>query len=287
MLSFSYNFLRTLGRTFPVCPKPEAVGLENIPKNGPIIYVYNHITRRGEPVSLGVAAPKKPKIRFLAEITIAAKKYMPILKKDIEDSIFPPRFQKKIRRKPWAKPFYNKLIDFLARYVIAQINRLDSIVVNLQEPDTEEGRLEKQRTNKQALKKCMESLENNIPIAIAPSGGKTHEGIESPVYQTIVPTLASMFFKRGKIVKIVPSVVKERPAIDKKMFWRYLADRIFIYKAIRWVLNLLKIKSYRKYSLTVEFLPPLTFENARPSKPEKIEFVKNLQQLIYSTLREK
>jgi len=286
MLSFSYTFLRNLGQRVPVCPKPKPVGLENIPKNGPIIYVYNHTTRRGEPIYLGVAAPKKPKIRFLAEITIAAKKYLPVLRKDLEDSMFPPRFQKKIRRRPWAKPFYNKMIDFIARWVVAQTNRLDSIVVNLQEPDTEEGRLEKQRTNKQALKKCIESLENNIPIAIAPSGGKTHEGIENPVYQTIVPTLASMFFKRGKVVKIVPSVIKERPMIDKKTFKRYIADRIFIYKGIRWIMNLLKIKSYKKPCLTVEFLPPLTFENARPSKPEKIEFVKNLQQLIYSSLRE-
>jgi hypothetical protein len=286
MLSFSYNFLRALGRIVPVCPKPKPVGLENIPKNGPIIYVYNHITKRGEPVYLGVAAPKTPHIRFLAEITIAAKEYLPILRKDIEDSIFPPGVQEKIRRRRWAKPFYNKLIDFLARYVVAQINRIDSIVVDLQEPDTKEDTLEKQRTNKQALKKCMDSLENNIPIAIAPSGGKTHEGIENPVYQTIVPTLASMFFKRGKVVKIVPSVVKERPMIDKKTYWRYVADRVFVYRTIRWIMNLLKIKSYKKFCLTVEFLPPLTFENARPSKPEKIEFVKNLQQLIYSTLRE-
>jgi hypothetical protein len=287
MLSFSYTFLRNLGQKAPVCPKPKPVGLENIPKNGPIIYVYNHATRRGEPIYLGVAAPKKPKIRFLAEVTIAAKEYLPILRKDIEDSMFHPRFQKKMRRKPWAKPFYNKMIDFIARYAVAQVNRLDSIVVNLQEPDTEEGRLEKQRTNKQALKKCMESLENNIPIAIAPSGGKTHEGIENPVYQTIVPTLASMFFKRGKVVKIIPSVIKERPMIDKKTFRRYIADRIIIYRAIRWIMNLLRIKSYKKPCLTVEFLPPLTFENAKPSKPEKIEFVKNLQQLIYSKLREK
>jgi hypothetical protein len=84
----------------------------------------------------------------------------------------------------------------------------------------------------------------------------------------------------------VPSVIKERPRIDKKTFRLYIADRIFIYKGIRWLMNLLKIKSYKKPSLTVEFLPPLTFENARPSKPEKIEFVKNLQQLIYSSLRE-
>jgi 1-acyl-sn-glycerol-3-phosphate acyltransferase len=119
MLSFSYTFLRNLGQRVPVCPKPKPVGLENIPKNGPIIYVYNHATRRGEPIYLGVAAPKKPKIRFLAEITIASKKYLPILRKDIENSMFPPRFQKKMREKPWAKPFYNKMIDFIARWAVA------------------------------------------------------------------------------------------------------------------------------------------------------------------------
>jgi 1-acyl-sn-glycerol-3-phosphate acyltransferase len=285
MISFSYNFLRTLGRIAPVCPKPEAVGLENIPKNGPIIYVYNHITRRGEPVYLGVAAPKTPNIRFLAEITIADKKYFSILRKDVENSIFPPRFQKKIRRRRWAEPFYDKLIDYLTRYLIAQINRINAIIVNLWQPETEEERLKIQRTTKQALKECVKSLENDIPIAIAPSGGKTYENIENPVYHTIIPMLASMFFKRGKVVKIVPSVVKERPMIDKRTYWRYVADRIFIYRAVRWTLNLLKIKSYKKSCLTVEFLPPLTFENAGPSKPEKIEFVKNLQELIYSELR--
>jgi len=286
MLTFSYNTLRSLVRTIPVCPKPETFGLENIPKEGPMIYVYNHISGRGEPMYLGMAAPSAPNIRFLAEVTVTALKYLPILRKDIEGSVFPLKFQKIVKRSRWTKPFYGKLIDYLARCLIAQTDRLDVIVVDLYEPDTDEEKLEKRRINKQALKECIKSLEDNIPLAIAPSGGKTHETLEDPVYNTIVPTLASMFYKRGKLVKIVPSVVKERPMIDKKTYMRYVVDRVFVYKAIRWLMNLFKIKSYKKPCLTVEFLPPLTFENAKPSKPEKVEFVKNLQQLIYDTLKE-
>lgn len=287
MLTFSYNTLRTLGRTIPVCPKPEAVGLENIPKNGPIIYVYNHITRRGEPVSLGIAAPNKPRIKFLAETTVATPNYLATLREDIENAVFPQRFQIMVKKSRLANLVYSKLIDYLARYVVAQTNRIGPIVVDVYEPYTEEEKLEKHRTNKQALEECIKSLENNVPLAIAPSGGKTYENLESPVYSTIVPTLASMFYRHGKIVKIVPSIIKERPTINKKTYLYYIADRIFFYKAIRLLMNLFKIKSYKKPCLTVEFLPPLTFKNARPSKTEKVEFVKNLQQLIYDTLKEK
>ena len=286
MLTFSYNTLRILARTVPVCPKPDAVGLENIPKDGLIIYVYNHMTRRGEPLYLGVVAPKSPNIKFLAETTIASMKYLPTLKEDIENAFFSQRFQKIVKRIPWAKLCYSGLIDYLVRYIVAQTTRIGSIIVDVHEYFTEEEKLEKHRTNKQALKECIESLENNVPLAIAPSGGKTYETLEKPVYSTVVPTLASMFYRRGKIVKIVPSIIKERPVINRKTYLLYIADRIFFYKAIRWLMNLFKIKSYKKPCLTVEFLPPLTFENAQPSKYEKVEFVKNLQQLIYDTLKE-
>ena len=286
MLTFSYNTLRILARTVPVCPKPDAVGLKNIPKDGPIIYVYNHMTRRGEPLYLGVVAPKSPNIKFLAETTIASMKYLPTLREDIEDAFFSQRFQKIVKRIPWAKLCYSGLIDYLARYIVAQTTRIGSIIVDVYEHSTEEEKLEKHRINKQALEGCIESLENNVPLAIAPSGGKTYETLEKPVYSTIVPTLASMFYRQGKIVKIVPSIIKERPLINRKTYLLYIADRIFFYKAIRWLMNLFKIKSYKKPCLTVEFLPPLTFENAQPSKYEKVEFVKNLQQLIYDTLKE-
>ncbi len=286
MLTFSYNTLRILAKTVPVCPKPDAVGLKNIPKDGPIIYVYNHMTRRGEPLYLGVVAPKSPNIKYLAETTIATMKYLPTLREDIEDAFFSQRFQKIVKRIPGAKLCYSGLIDYLARYIVAQTTRIGSIIVDVYEHSTEEEKLEKHRTNKQALKECIESLENNVPLAIAPSGGKTYETLENPVYSTIVPTLASMFYRRGKIVKIVPSIIKERPVINRETYLAYIADRIFFYKAIRWLMNLFKIKSYKKPCLTVEFLPPLTFGNAQPSKHEKIEFVKNLQRLIYDTLKE-
>lgn len=287
MLTFSYKNLRRLVRTVPVCPKPKAVGLENIPKEGPIIYVYNHVTRRGEPLYFGMAASPKPNIRFFAETTIANPKYLPTLRKDIEDSFFPQRFQKIVKKSRPTKLFYTKLVDYLARYLIAQTNRIGIIVVDLNEPFTDEEKIKKRRTNRLALKECIESLENNIPIAIAPSGGKTYETLENPVYNTVVPALANRLYKRGKVVKIVPSVVKERPKIDKRTYMHYVADRIFVYKYIRWLMNLFKIKSYKKPRLTVEFLPPLTFENDKPSKPEKIDFVKNLQQLIYDTMKKK
>jgi len=273
-------------RIVPICPKPKAIGLENIPKGEPVIYVYNHITRRGEPVYLGLAVPRKPNVRFFAETIITNPQFFSTLKRDVKDAIFSKRFQKKVKKNRWTEMCVAKITDFLARYVIAQSNRMNFIVVDLYTPTTEEERLQKHRTNKKALEECLESLENNIPIAIAPSGGKTYDTIEKPVYHTIVPTLASRLYKRGKVVKIVPSVVKERPMINQKTYKLYVADRIFVYKAIRWLMNLFKIKSYKKPCLTVEFLPPLTFENAEPSKPEKVEFVKNLQQLIYDALKE-
>jgi len=285
MLSLSYSNIRRSLRIIPICPKPKEIGLENIPNDSPIIYVYNHIIRRGEPVYLGIAAPAKPNIRFFAEITLGTSKYLLILKRDIGDVIFSKRFQKTVKKYRWTGLCYAKLIDFLAQYIISQINRLNVVVVDLAEPSSEGEKISKYKTNMRALKECFVSLKNNIPLAIAPSGGKTYEAIENPVYQTIVPTLASWFYKRGKVIKIVPSVIKERPAIGQRTYWHYVADRIFVYKAIRWLMGLSKIKSYKKPILTVEFLPPLTFEIANPSKSEKVDFVRNLQQLIFNRIK--
>lgn len=284
MITFSYNHIRALVRTLPVCPKPKAVGLENIPNNGPIIYVYNHVTRRGEPVYLGMAAPHKPNIRFLAETIIASPEYFTELHKEVENAIFPPRFQKKARKRLWIKLWYGKLINFLTKYAIAQAKRLKMIHVDLFDTHSEEDRLRKRKTNKQAYLDCIKSLENDVPIAIAPSGGRTHKTVENPVYQTIVPTLASSLYQRGKTVKIVPSIVKEAPMITKRTYWQYVAYRFFPYKLMKRLILFMKNKKYKKPRLIVEFLPPLTFEKANPTKPEKVEFVKNLQQLIYSSL---
>ncbi len=284
MFAFSYKNLRTLARTMPICPKPKAVGLENIPNNGPIIYVYNHITRRGEPFYMGLAAPTKPNIRFLAETVLASREYYPKISKEVENGVFPPKFQKKARKRLWIKLWYRMVVQIFTKYIIAQAKKLNLIYVDLFEPTSEEDRLRKRRTNKEAYLECIRSLENNMPIAIAPSGGRTHTTVENPVYQTIVPTLASNLYQRGKVVKIVPSVVKEAPMITKRTYWQYVAHRIFIYKAIKRLLHFLRNKKYKKPHLTVEFLPALTFEKANPTKPEKVEFVKNLQELIYSSL---
>ena len=286
MISFSYKHLRTLVRTMPVCPKPKVIGLENIPNNGPIIYVYNHITRRGEPFYLGMAAPAKPNIRFLAETVIASPEYFQALCKEVEDAIFPPRFQQKAATRFWIKPWYRKVIHILTRFVLAQAKRLNVIHVDLFEPISNEDRLKKRKTNRQAYMECIKSLMNDMPIAIAPSGGQTHTTIENPVYQTIVPTLACSLFQRGKTVNIVPSVVKEAPMITKRTYWQYVAHRFFMYKAFKRLANFIRKKAYAKPRLIVEFLPPLTFAKSHATKPEKVEFVKNLQQLIYDALKE-
>jgi 1-acyl-sn-glycerol-3-phosphate acyltransferase len=286
MVAFSYKRLRTLMRTIPICPKPKAVGLKNIPDNEPIIYVYNHLTRRGEPVYLGMAAPSKPNIRFLAETIIVSPEYKLKLFKEVEDAIFPPRFQNRARKSLWIKLWYSKLINFLTKYVIAQATKLKVINVHLFQAATDEEKLKKLKMNKQAFIECIRTLERNVPIAIAPSGGRTHTTVENPVYHTIVPTLASSLYKRGKTVKIVPSIIKEAPMITKRTYWKYVADRFFFYKAFKRFMGLFNHNNYRKPRLIVEFLPPLTFRKKNPSKPEKIEFVKKIQQLIYKCLGE-
>jgi hypothetical protein len=159
------------------------------------------------------------------------------------------------------------------------------IIANLEIPTTKEEQSSKFNTNKEALRRCKECLENNIPIAIAPSGGKTYESFENPMFSTTIPMLASQFYKEGKIVKIVPSIVKENPIIGQKTYWHYVADRFLPYRMFRQLLALLKIKSYSRPRLTVEFLPPLTFEKLHPTKGEKIDFVKKLLQVIFDNIK--
>jgi len=285
MITFSFRSAVRILRTVPICPKPKSIGLKNIPKNEPMIFVYNHIVLRAEPVWLGIGTPVKPHIRFFADIKLADPKNLPILKKDIRDSVFTQKFQKKANRFRWTKAALEKIVDGLARYIIAQTNRFDVIIAILDYPTEKEEMSSKFKTNFNALKKCVRCLENNIPIAIAPSGGKTYEAFENPVYNTTVPTLASRLYKNGIITKIVPSIIKERPIINQETYWRYVASRIIFYRLFRQALNLFRIKSYERPTLTIEFLPPLTFEKANPSKDEKVDFVKNLLQLIYDNLK--
>ena len=83
----------------------------------------------------------------------------------------------------------------------------------------------------------------------------------------------------------MPSIIKEEPVIDQGTYWRYVSDRIIFYRLFRQALNFFKIKSYKRPTLTIEFLPPLTYEKINPSKSEKVDFVKNLLQQIYDSLK--
>jgi hypothetical protein len=285
MLTFSYSSSAKILRTIPICPKPKSKGLENIPKNESVIFVYNHIVLRAEPVWLALGAPAKPHVRFFTDFKLADPKNLPILKKDLLDSVFTQKFRQKASRFRWTKAALEKIVDILARFIIAQTNRYDVIIANLDYPTKKEEISSKFRTNLKALKKCVRCLEKDIPIAIAPSGGKTFEAFENPVYNTTIPTLASRLYNKGKVVKIVPSIIKEHPIIDQGTYWRYVADRIIFYRIFRQALNLLQIKKYSRPTLTIEFLPPLTFEKANPSKGEKVNFVKDLLQLIYDNIK--
>lgn len=285
MLTLSYKSAVRFLRSVPICPKPKIKGLENIPKNDPVMLVYNHIELRAEPVWLAMGAPVKPAVRFFTDIKLAHSRSLPILKKDIRDSVFTQKFQKKAGRFRWTKAALEKVVDVLARYIIAQMNRFDVIIANLDYPTEKEEISSKFKTNLNALKKCVKCLEKNIPIAIAPSGGKTYEAFENPVYNTTIPTLASRLINKDKVVKIVPSIIKEQPIIDQSTYWRYVSDRIIFYRIFRQALNFFRIKPYSRPTLTIEFLPPLTFEKSNPTKGEKIDFVKDLLQLIYDNLK--
>jgi len=280
MLTFSYRSAARILRTIPIC-----IGIENIPKEGPVIFVYNHIVLRAEPVWLGIGIPVKPHVRFFTDIKLADPKSLPILKKDIRESVFTQKFRHKANRFRWSKAALEKFVDVLARYIIAQMNRFDVITANLDFPTETEEISSKFKTNLKALKKCVRCLDKDIPIAIAPSGGKTYEKFENPVYNSTIPTLASRLYNKGRVVKIVPSIIKERPIIDQGTYWRYVADRIIFYRIFRQVLNFFRIKSYLRPTLTIEFLPPLTFEKTNPSKSEKVDFIKGLLQLIYDSLK--
>ncbi len=285
MLTLSYHSVRRFLRAFPFCPKPKGIGFENIPKGEPVIFVYNHIIRRTEPLWLGVGAPAGLHIRFLADIKIADPRYLPILKRDLRNALFSQRFQEKAKKHRWSQRGLTKIVNYLSMYLIAQANRLDVIIANLEIPSTKEEKSSKFSTNRTALRRCKECLEKSIPIAIAPSGGKTYESFKNPMFSTTIPMLASQFYKEGKVVKIVPSIVKENPIIGQKTYWHYVADRFMPYRWLRQLMAFFKVKSYSRPRLTVEFLPPLTFEKLHPTKDEKIDFTKKLLQLIFDNLK--
>ncbi len=284
MISFSYKHFVALLKAFPLCPLPRAVGRKNIPLNEPILYVYNHVTRGAEPLFVGLAAPVSPPIRFVAEITVLGDHLIERTRRDIVNSIFPLNLQRKINRFLLPRYLFQKFFDFLTQYFITQMRKFNLIPVYLHEPATQEERIKKRRVNRQALIECVTSLEKNVPVAIAPSGGSTHEEAENEAIQTIVPTLASFLRRKGKVVKIVPCVVKEEPPVTKKTYGLYLADRIWPLRFFKQMLSHLQGKKFSRPRVTVVFLPPLTFPHPYPSKAEKIAFVARLQQMMFQAL---
>jgi hypothetical protein len=132
--------------------------------------------------------------------------------------------------------------------------------------------------------KASHQLEANVPVAIAPSGGYTHQGTTRNIVPTTLPSLAELLQKRGMTLKIVPSIVKERPPVCHGTYKKYIADRILPYRLFRLLLARLKIKRYSRPRLTVEFLPPVTFPHIDSSKDDKIRFVQELQKIMYGVL---
>ncbi len=284
MLTLSYRNCVRLLRTIPLCPKPRTIGLHNIPRSEPVLFVYNHVARRAEPVFLAMAAPADPPIRFFIELTLVGRDLFERTQRDVRNSIFSPRFQKKMDRRAATRGILDRMSNLLTRFLIAQMNRLDFIPVYLHDPPTREERIRKIRTNRLALASCVESLTQCIPVAIAPSGGATHEKAEIMNTPTTVASLAEKVSGRGRVLKIIPSVIKERPEINKASYKKYIADRILPFRLWRVLLDMMRIKRYERPLLTVEFLPAVTFAPAKATKTDKLLFVQELQQAIYKVL---
>jgi hypothetical protein len=284
MLTFSYrNSIRIL-KYLPLCPKPKAVGLSNLPKDEPTIYVYNHIHRRVEPLFLALAAPPDPPIRFFVDIKVSRPEIFAETHADVKDSVFSPNLQEKWGRHALRRKILESASRLLTRFLIANISGYNFIPVFVHEPRSPEEQTRKRRINREAFQDCIRSLESHVPVAIAPSGGYTHQETTKSTVPTTLPSLAEMLQKRGKTLKIVPSVVKERPQVGHGTYKRYIADRIPPYRLCRLLLDRLKIKRYERPRLTVEFLTPVTFPHSDSSKDDKVQFVQHLQKIMYDVL---
>jgi len=284
MLSFSYRNTIRIIKCLPVSPWPKAIGLTNIPHDEPTIYVYNHQTARVEPFFLALAAPSRPAIRFFVDWKVAQLAVVGETLKDVRNSVFSPRFQEKWSRYPLRRRVLEWACRLLTRFLTANICGYNFIPVYVHEVRTPEDEALRQHVNRQALQQCIESLENNVPVAIAPSGGYTYQETKRSSVPTTLPTLGEILQKRGKTLKIVPSVVKEIPPVRHGTYNRYIADRILPYRIVRLLLDRLKIKRYDRPRLTVEFLPPVTFPYTDSSKEDKVRFVRQLQQIMYDVL---
>jgi len=284
MLKFSYRNSVRIMKYLPVCPCPQAIGLPNIPRNEPTIYVYNHQTTRAEPLFLALAAPVDPPIRFFVDIKVAKPAIIAETLKDVQNSVFSPRLQQKWSGHSIRRKILEKSSRLLTRFMTVNISGYNFIPVFVHEPGSPEEDAIKRRINREAFENCIRSLEDNVPVAIAPSGGYTHQEATRIIVPTTLPSLAEVLQKRGKTLKIVPSIVKERPQVCHGTYKRYIADRILPYRLCRLMLDRLKIKRYNRPRLTVEFLPPMTFPYLNSSKDDKVRFVQKLQQIMYDVL---
>jgi hypothetical protein len=269
---------------FPICPKPKAIGLSNIPRGEPTIYVYNHVTRRVEPLFLALAAPAKPAIRFFTDIKITRPEIFSDTQADVKNSVFSSDLQEKWGRHALRRKILERASRLLTRFLMAEMTRYDFIPVFIHEPRTPEEDARKRRINREAYEDCVNSLAACVPVAIAPSGGFTHREATRNTVPTTLPSLAEALQKRGQTLKIVPSIVKEKPQVCHGTYNKYVADRILPYRLCRLLLDRLRIKRYDRPRLTVEFLPPVTFPYCDSSKEEKIRFVQDLQKIMLDVL---
>lgn len=284
MLIFSYRNCVRLLRTVPICPKPRAIGLTNIPRSEPALFVYNHVARRTEPLYLAMAAPPDPAIRFFIELTLVGPDLFERTLRDVRNAVFSYGFQKRAERRPLMRKIMERSSLLLTRFLIAQMKRLNFIPVYLHDPPTPEERARKARINRQALDSCLESLAERVSVAIAPRGGSSYEGADNSVIPTTIPSLAEILRRKGIVLKIVPCVIKERPEINKDSYAKYVADRVLPYRLFRELPDKLGIRPYRRPRLTVEFLPAVTFAAAPATKAEKARFVQDLQRMLYDVL---
>lgn len=284
MLSFSYrNSIRIL-KYLPLCPWPDAAGLANIPRDGPLIYVYNHQTTRVEPLFLALAAPPDPPIRFFVDAKVADPAILAETLKDVRNSVFSLSAQEKWARHSLTRKLMEKTSRMLTVFLTANITRYNFIPVFVHPPGSPEEESIKRRINREAIESCLRSLENDEPVAIAPRGGYTHQEATRSHVPTTLPSLAEMLQKQGKTLKIVPSVIQEKPQLGFATYKRYIADRILPYRVFRLLLQRLGIKRYERPRITVQFLPPVTFPCIDSSKEEKVQFVLHLQKIMLDVL---
>ncbi|MEW5902273.1 MAG: hypothetical protein AB1715_12485, partial [Acidobacteriota bacterium] len=206
MIKLPYKFWRIFLKTAPICPHPRAICRENIPPRGePTLFVFNHVSKRAEGFFFALAAPARPPIRFIMELTMVTGELFSRTRRDVRDSVLSARLQHRMGKWVLTRRIMDRFLDFLTRLLVTQISGLNCIPIYIHIPLSPEERIRKRKINREALEACVDSLENCIPVGVAPSGGFTHETLENLPVHTFVPTVAAMLCRRGKELKIVPA----------------------------------------------------------------------------------